>query len=118
MRLDAASDGTVPRQNVRVSLPRGAGLRFVAEGNPGYQLTVQSADGTMNIYPGMPSADGQTLTFADVDLALAGGDATSRAWVAVTATDSAPAGDTGLSFQVGDRTASSTPVHVVRQAGG
>ncbi|MFG2888199.1 hypothetical protein [Streptomyces sp. NPDC048248] len=118
VRLDAAADGTVPRQNVRVSLPRGAGLRFVAEGNPGYQLTVQSAQGIMKVYPGTSSADGQTLTFANVDLALAGRDATSRAWVAVTATDSAPAGDTSLNFQVGDRTASSTPIHVVNQASG
>ncbi len=113
VRLVAYGDGTVPAQTVRVSLPAGNGLRFVAEGNPGYMLTIQGAHGTQKTFPGAPSADGQSITFKNVDLALPGKGSESRAWVAVRASGNAPLGETHLNFQVGDQATSSTPIHVV-----
>ncbi|MFD3582560.1 RICIN domain-containing protein [Streptomyces sp. NPDC058683] len=111
VRLDA--EGTVYQQTVRVSLPEGKGLEFVAEGNPGYLLTIQDAGGATTSYAGNLSPDGQTLTFTNVDLALPGKGSTSRAWIPVRALPTAPLGDTSLSFTVGDQTSPSTPMHIV-----
>ncbi|MBL1120753.1 hypothetical protein JK364_52130 [Streptomyces sp. 110] len=62
---------------------------------------------------------GSGLAFSNVELAVSGHGSASAAWVAVQATAIAFAGDTNLTFQVGGRTSSSTPIHVVdHQAGG
>ncbi|MFD8818208.1 hypothetical protein ACFV23_43655, partial [Streptomyces sp. NPDC059627] len=113
VRLVADGDGTVPAQSVRVSLPEGKGLQFVAEGNPGYLLAVQGPGGTQKSFPGAVSADGQSITFKNVDLALLGKGSESRAWVAVRASRNAPLGETHLNFRIGDRATSSTLIHVV-----
>jgi hypothetical protein len=105
-------DGPVPVQTVRVILPQGMGLRFVEEGNPGYQLTVLDSDGAAKNFPGQLSQDGQTLTFSKVNLALAGKSSQSTAWVAVKATDPQAAGRTSLTFQVGGESSQSTPIEV------
>lgn len=113
VRLDA--EGAVAAQTVHVDLPQGKGLQFVAEGSPGYQLTVQT-QATLKHCPGNLTPDGQTLTFHNVDLGLPANGATSRAWVAVKATRDTQLGDTFLTFRIGDRTSPSTPIHVVDRA--
>ncbi|MGW1077689.1 DUF6065 family protein [Streptomyces sp. NPDC002537] len=113
VRLRAEEDGPFTPQTVRVALPPGRGLQYVAEAYPDYQLTVQDAQGAMHFYLGALSSDGQTLTFENVDLALSGRGSASAVWVAVKASPDAPIGDTHLNFQVGGRTSRSTPVHVV-----
>ncbi|MFG2132771.1 hypothetical protein ACGFNV_33925 [Streptomyces sp. NPDC048751] len=110
VQLRAEEDGTVPAQSVRVDLPAGAGLQFVAE--PRYQLTVLAAGGTSRAYYGTVSADGQSLTFDNVDLALSGRGSVSAAWVAVKALAGARLGDTRLTFRVGARTSDSTTIRV------
>ncbi|MBY8343412.1 hypothetical protein LXH13_38560 [Streptomyces spinosirectus] len=111
VRLEA-QDGPVPPQTVRVTLPQGMGLQFVEEGNPGYQLTVQDADGTVKPYPGRLSGDGQTLTFDNVDLDLLTRGSRSTIWVAVKATDTTTAARTSLTFHVGNQSSQSTPIEV------
>ncbi|MFF9496371.1 hypothetical protein [Streptomyces flaveolus] len=108
----STDDGPVPVHTVPASLPAGMGLAFVAEGNPGYMLTVLDADGAAKHYPGQLSADGQTLTFSKVNLALAGKTTQSIAFVAVKATDPNATGRTSLTFQVGAGTSQSTPIEV------
>ncbi|UQA93700.1 RCC1 domain-containing protein [Streptomyces halobius] len=112
-----AAEGTVSAaQSVRVTLPQGKGLRFVAQGGPaGHMLTVMDPVRGINHFPGNLSTDGQTLTFNNVDLALPQRGSWSRAWVAVKASPDALLGDTNLTFQIGDRTGPSTPIHVVDQ---
>lgn len=105
-------EGPVAEQTVTVTLPQGMGLRFVEQGNPGYQLTVMDSDGAMKQFIGRLSPDGQTLTFSKVNLALSGKVSESRAWVAVRAVDPTIAGRTSLTFQVGSETSASTPVEV------
>ncbi|MGK5641569.1 hypothetical protein ACSNOK_25095, partial [Streptomyces sp. URMC 126] len=112
VRLRAEADNEGVRRQVRVVLPAGKGLRFVEEGGPGYQLTVQSASGDTRRYLGTLSADGQTLTFTDVDLGLTGTGSASVAWVAVQATSGSPLGESELTFRVGARTGASTTVRV------
>lgn len=104
----AGRGGAAPRQTVRVTLPRDKGLRFVAEGNPGYRLTVENGDQ----YNGTLSADGQLLTFENVGLPLPEQGSTSLIWVAVKASGSASRGDTRLSFRVGDATSPSSSITV------
>ncbi|MGX8909243.1 hypothetical protein ACR820_29120 [Streptomyces netropsis] len=111
VRLRADEESTGSRRTVRVDLPQGRGLAFVEEGGPGYQLTVQSASGETAYYTGALSLDGQTLTFADVDLGLSATGSTSTMWVAVKAASSS-GGETHLTFRVGDQTSNSTTVHV------
>ncbi|UQI44822.1 NHL repeat-containing protein [Streptomyces sp. HU2014] len=111
VRLLAEDDGRPAPQKVSVTLPEGKGLEFVAQGEPGYQLTVQDPHGRTTFFDG--TLNGRTLTFEDVDLALSGKGSESRAWVAVKAAAGAPLGDTTLGFQVGDRYSPSTAVHVV-----
>ncbi|MEW2513885.1 hypothetical protein [Streptomyces sp. NPDC046870] len=106
------SQGPVPEQTVRVTLPPGLGLKFVEEGNPGYQLTVLDSDGALKNFLGQLSPDGQTLTFSKVNLALPGKTSTSTAWVAVKAVDPNTTGRTSLTFQVGSQTSQSTPIEV------
>ncbi|MEU7137349.1 SMP-30/gluconolactonase/LRE family protein [Streptomyces sp. NPDC046261] len=115
VRLHATHQGPVPPLTVRVDLPAGKGLQFVAEGHGAFQLTVLDADGHTRSYPGTLSSDRQTLTFEEVDPGLKDKGATSAAWVAVKATGASPLGDTALTFRMGARTSSSTPVHVVVQ---
>ncbi|MEV0117242.1 hypothetical protein AB0H77_29065 [Streptomyces sp. NPDC050844] len=110
VRLLGGQDGTVT-QNVRVDLP-GRGLQFVAEGNPGYQLTVQGIGHEPVHWIGTLSPDGQTLTFENVELPLSA-QGPALAWVAVKALTDAPLGDTALNFRMGDHTSPSTPIHVV-----
>ncbi|MFE3183070.1 NHL repeat-containing protein [Streptomyces violascens] len=110
VKLHSEEDGTVT-QIVRVDLP-GRGLQFVAEGNPGYQLTVQGIGREPVHHIGTLSPDGQTLTFEDVELPLSVHGVT-LAWVAVKALPDAPLGDAALNFRMGDRTSHSTPIHVV-----
>ncbi|MEU7135763.1 hypothetical protein [Streptomyces sp. NPDC046261] len=114
VRLEQADeDGTVPPQDVYVSLPRGKGLRFVAEGGCDHLLTVQDAHGNAKTYRGIQSSDGQALTFESVDLALSGKGSASAAWVAVKASDSARLGNTKLTFCVGDQASDSACIRVV-----
>ncbi|MGA5114417.1 hypothetical protein [Streptomyces pseudogriseolus] len=108
----STDDGPVPVHTVQVSLPTGMGLAFVAEGNPGYMLTVLDGDGAAKHYPGQLSADGQTLTFPKVNLALAGKTSQSIAFVAIRATDPDTTGRTSLTFQIGTETTQSTPIEV------
>ncbi|MEU3662515.1 hypothetical protein AB0E77_22630 [Streptomyces sp. NPDC032940] len=108
----STDDGPVPVHDVQVALPPGMGLAFVAEGNPGYMLTVLDADGAAKHYRGQLSADGQTLTFSKVNLALAGKSSNSIAFVAVRATDPNATGRTSLTFQVGSQSSRSTPIEV------
>lgn len=103
--------GAVLPQDVTVVLPTGKRLRFVPEAGPDYQLTVM-ADGKTKYYIGVLSPDRQTLTFQKVDLAPPAAGATSVAWVAVTAGNDAPPGDTALAFTIGRQTSDSTPVVV------
>lgn len=105
-------DGPVPVHNVQASLPPGMGLAFVAEGNPGYMLTVLDGDGAAKNYPGQLSPDGQTLTFSKVNLALTGKSSHSIAFVAVRATDPNATGRTSLTFRVGSENSQSTPIEV------
>ncbi|MFJ7148871.1 hypothetical protein ACIQVT_11775 [Streptomyces sp. NPDC100445] len=105
-------DPVVP-EHVQVTLPAGRGLEFVAESNSMYQLTVQDAQGNTVAYDGTLSADGQTLTFEAVDLALSAAGAQSAAWVAVKASGGAALEQTDLSFRVGGRSSVSTPIDVV-----
>ncbi|MGW1076727.1 hypothetical protein [Streptomyces sp. NPDC002537] len=112
VRLRADEEATGSRRDVRVELPQGKGLQFVEEGDPGYQLTVQSASGGTAYSTGTLSADGQTLTFTDVDLGLTDPGSTSAMWVAVKATGDSPGGGTHLVFRVGDQTSNSTAVYV------
>ncbi|MFI9234981.1 hypothetical protein [Streptomyces sp. NPDC053079] len=109
VNLRANQDDPVPPQNVRVTLPRGRRLQFVAQGDPGYQLTVQNG----GQYNGILSPDGQTLTFENVDLVLSGKDSTALIWVAVKAPGNATPGETELSFRVGDVTSPSSSITVV-----
>ncbi|MCD9141875.1 NHL repeat-containing protein [Streptomyces albireticuli] len=114
VRLRAETAGTVPPQTVRVGLPAGAGLQFIAESGGRFQLTVQdSAGNPPRSYDGTLSPDGQRLMFMGVDTGLSGRGSTSSMWVAVRASGSAPLGDTSLVFFVGLRHSASTPIHVV-----
>ncbi|WP_203350902.1 hypothetical protein [Streptomyces sp. S-9] len=78
----------------------------------GYMLTVLDGDGAAKHYPGQLSADGQTLTFPKVNLALAGKTSQSIAFVAIRATDPDTTGRTSLTFQIGTETTQSTPIEV------
>ncbi|GAA3834866.1 hypothetical protein GCM10022403_079560 [Streptomyces coacervatus] len=111
VQVHADEDGAIPAQSVRVDLPRGVGLQFVAE--PRYQLTVQPAGGTPRYSYGIVSPDGQSLAFENVDLALSGRDSVSAAWVAVKAPADARLGDIQLRFRIGDRSSDSTAIRVV-----
>ncbi|MEU6114339.1 hypothetical protein ABZ840_07320 [Streptomyces sp. NPDC047117] len=113
VRVRAEDAGQVARQRVSVSLPSTSnrGIEFVAERDNRYQLTVMSAGQGMAYYPG--TLAGQTLTFEDVDLALAGKGSVSTLWVAVQVTGDASPGEVYLTFQVGDHEPVSTPVRVV-----
>ncbi|MFG3661505.1 hypothetical protein ACGF8A_28535, partial [Streptomyces sp. NPDC047706] len=110
VQLRAEEDGTVPAQSVRVDLPAGAGLQFVAE--PRYQLTVLAAGGASRDYYGTVSADGQSLTFDNVHLAVSGRGSVSAAWVAVKALAGARLGDSRLTFRIGARSSDSTTIRV------
>ncbi|WP_171167874.1 hypothetical protein [Streptomyces sp. I05A-00742] len=115
VRVRADDDGTVPPQDVYVTLPRGKGLRFNAEGGSHCLLTVQDTHGTTHPFPGHAAADGQALIFPGVNLFLSGKGTTSTVWVAVKATAGVPAEpkeSTALTFCVGVRTSLSTPVDV------
>ncbi|MBB5122570.1 hypothetical protein [Streptomyces eurocidicus] len=114
VRLEQADEsGTVPPQDVYVALPRGKGLRFVAEGGIDHVLTVQDAQGHTHTYRGILSADGRAVTFEGVDPALSGKGSKSTLWLPVKASDNARLGSTYLTFCVGDRASESTPVRVV-----
>ncbi|PAU45721.1 hypothetical protein CK936_27975 [Streptomyces albireticuli] len=113
VRVRAEEEATGLRRTVRVTLPPGEGLQFVEEGAPGYTLTVWDASGGLSYSLGTLSADGQTLTFTDVLLGLAGAGSISTMWVAVKSTGSPRHADTQLAFQVGDRSSNSTPIHIV-----
>ncbi|MGI5337232.1 hypothetical protein ACQEVS_07500 [Streptomyces sp. CA-181903] len=111
IQLLADSDGAIPSQKVRVTLPSCRGLAFVPEG--GYQLTVMDARLSTTTYTGTLQDGGQALTFEGVYLALHGKGATSAAWVAIKALPDAPVPqDLALTFQVGDQTSPSTLIHV------
>ncbi|MFF9496539.1 hypothetical protein [Streptomyces flaveolus] len=80
-------------------------------GNPDHQVTVMGAGGS-SAYMGTLSADGQSLTFTDVDLDIPSEGAETVLYVCVSAADDAPAGDTHLEFTIGTQTSPSTPIHV------
>lgn len=109
VNLRADQDDVVPPRTVQVTLPRERRLQFVAEGDPGYQLTVEKG----GQYIGTLSSDGQTLTFRKVDLALSGKGSTSLMWVAVRASDNTTLGETDLTFRIGDATSPSSSITVL-----
>ncbi|MFJ8387694.1 hypothetical protein ACIQ9Q_24840 [Streptomyces sp. NPDC094438] len=114
VRLLSQAEGRVPPQKVSVTLPAQKGLQFVAEGNPGYQLTVMDEQGGFHSRSdGTLSPDGQTLTFENVDLYLPRKGSVSTVWVAAKASSGSPVGTTNLTFEVGPRTSPSTPIRVV-----
>ncbi|MFB7909913.1 hypothetical protein ACFC1T_26100 [Kitasatospora sp. NPDC056076] len=103
----------IPLQTVTATLPADRGLQFGTPADPDHQLTVMTADGNTTAYPGIVSADGRTLTFPDVDLAIRDTGSRSVLWVCVSASDDAPTGITSLQFTVGDRTSPSTVIDVL-----
>lgn len=114
VRLEQADEGgTVPPQDVYVALPRGKGLRFVAEGGGDHLLTVMDAKGATHTYRGILSSDGRAVTFEGVEPALPGKGSKSTMWLPVKASDDARLGTTSLTFCVGDQASGSTPVRVV-----
>ncbi|MCC3767668.1 hypothetical protein [Streptomyces sp. UNOC14_S4] len=113
VRLLSQADGRVPPQKVSVTLPAQKDLQFVAEGSPGYQLTVMDEQGNLHHRAdGLLSADGQTLTFENVELFLPRRGSASTLWVAVKASPGSPISSTELTFGVGPRTSPSTPIRV------
>lgn len=108
VRLHSVDADPVPPQQVSVYLPSQKGLSFVDEG-AGFRLKVND---DAHSYLGRPSADGQTLTFDNVDLALTQPGATSAAWVAVKASPDSKPGPTYLVFYVGGQMSNSTPIDV------
>ena len=106
-------DMLVHPQKIRVILPAGRGLRFEAEAGTAYGLTVCGADGTLRLYFGVLSPDRQSLTFSDVDLGFEALGDEVKLWVAVTASSTAPLGNTSLQFTIGDQIANSTAITVV-----
>ncbi|MBZ4321225.1 hypothetical protein [Streptomyces huiliensis] len=103
----------IPPQTVTVTLPDGAGLRFGTPDNPDHQLTVWDGDHPAVAYPGTLSADGQSLTFSDVDLAIPTDGSVADLWVCVSAGDDSPPGPTSVEFSVGDQVSRSTSIDVV-----
>ncbi|MFE4514851.1 hypothetical protein ACFRMQ_11755 [Kitasatospora sp. NPDC056783] len=103
----------IPRQTVTAVLPAGSGLRFGTPATPDHQLTVMDAAGTTTPYAGIVSADGRTLTFSGVDLAVPDDGSQSVMWVCVSASDDAPTGTTSVEFSVGGRTSPSTTIDVI-----
>ncbi|MFE3183071.1 hypothetical protein ACFXKR_19705 [Streptomyces violascens] len=113
VELRAADDATIPAQTVRVTVPRGRGLRLSGQLIVG---TMQGSDWQQTgSYTGTWSQDGQTLTFDKVDLSLSGTGSKSGVLVEVTASADAPLGDTSLTFQVGDQTSPSSPIRVINR---
>nr|WP_215209532.1 hypothetical protein [Streptomyces sp. CHD11] len=98
----------VPLQTISVVLPQ-AGLRFGGPHGPDHQLTVMT-NGDTRVYMGTISADGSTLTFTDVDLAV--GTAETVMWVCVSATEDALTGPTNVAFTVGNQASPSTMMTV------
>ncbi|MGI5528309.1 hypothetical protein ACQEVX_13100 [Streptomyces syringium] len=103
----------IPPQTVIVTLPAGADMRFGTPATPDHQLTVWKAGGNTTVYAGSISADGQSLTFSDVDLEVANGGSQSVMWVCVSAADTTPFGPTNVEFSVGGRVSPSTTVNVI-----
>ncbi|MFC8893968.1 NHL repeat-containing protein [Streptomyces cinereoruber] len=105
----------VPRQTVRVTLPSGAGLAFVRE-NVKHQMTVKSHSKEEDEkFDAVLSADGRTLTCANVDLGLSQEHPKASIWVAVEATAAAPVGSTHLTFQVGGIVSDSTGLEITEK---
>ncbi|MEU6392383.1 hypothetical protein [Streptomyces sp. NPDC046939] len=103
----------IPLQTVTATLPADAALQFGTNTQPDHQLTVWTGDKPQVVYHGTLSADGQTLTFTDVDLAVPSPGAHPAAmWIAVSATHTTPTGTTSVAFTVGERTSPSTSINV------
>ncbi|OQR63555.1 hypothetical protein B6E66_13360 [Streptomyces maremycinicus] len=109
VRVRNTGTQNLPLQEVTVALPEG--LRFGTSGSPDHQVTVMSAGGAQ-AYMGSVSADGQTLTFTDIDLDIPDDGAEAILYVCVSAADDAPAGDTSLEFTIGTQTSPSAPIHI------
>ena len=98
----------VPLQTISAVLPQ-EGLRFCGPHGPDHQLTVM-ANGESRAYMGTLSADGSTLTFTDVDLAV--GTAETVMFVCVSATKDALTGPATVAFTVGHQASPSTTMTV------
>jgi uncharacterized membrane protein len=109
---EAVGDGPVPSQRVVVTLPQKRGLQFASD----HRLIVGVMQGSQwtekGSYTGTLAADGQTLTFERVDLALSGKGTKSGLLVAAKASADATPGDTTLNVQVGDQTSASSLIQV------
>lgn len=112
VHLRNEGEGPVDPQDIAVSLPVGKNLNFVPEKGVQYLLTVMDANGTLTQHIGLASADGHSLSFPQIDLALPGKGSTSVAWISVAAAPDAPVGDTALDFSVGGEGSASTPIKV------
>ncbi|WP_380282436.1 hypothetical protein [Kitasatospora purpeofusca] len=110
VELQALADGGVPPQKVRVTIPQGKGLQVADRLILGIVQDGQWRE--LGSYQGTLSPDGQSLTFDDIDLALAGKGSKSGALIEVSAAAGAPLGDTSLTFQVGDQISASSLIHV------
>ncbi|MCC5481081.1 hypothetical protein [Streptomyces barringtoniae] len=103
----------IPLQEVTVTLPPDAQMRFGTAATPDHQLTVWDSDGNITVYGGSISGDGQSLHFSDVDLGIPDEGSQSVMWVCVSAGDGTPVGDTHVEFSVCTRTSLSTTIHVI-----
>jgi hypothetical protein len=92
-----------------VTLPAGADMRFGTLDNPDHQLTVLGR----GVYPGSLSADGRSLTFTDVDLAIPGNGSQAILYVCISAAADTPTGPTSVQFTVGGRISPSTAIDVI-----
>ncbi|MFE4514854.1 hypothetical protein ACFRMQ_11770 [Kitasatospora sp. NPDC056783] len=113
--VEVRNDGSqsLPAQIVTVTLPLDAGTRFGTPGAPDHQLTVRDSGGTTTVYTGIVSADGQSLTFTNVDLDIPANGATSMMYVCVSAGAGTPVGPTSVQFSIGSQTSQSTTLNVI-----
>ncbi|MFD6174824.1 hypothetical protein [Streptomyces coeruleorubidus] len=103
----------IPPQTVTATLPAGAGMHFGTPSSPDHQLTIKVAGQSDYVHDGMPSGDGQTLTFTDIDLAVPGNGSEATLYVCVSASPSTPLGATTVEFTIGDKTSPSTTLDIV-----
>lgn len=99
----------VPRMDVTVAIPAGAGIQFPT--TPLFAMC--DDDGNRAEYIGQVSDDGQSVTFADVDVCLPAYGAHAVAAVWVRERPNAAEGRATVRFDVGGHTVESGPVTIV-----